>query len=400
MHEDFETELRESVAHFNEDTVPAPVASVRARGERLHRQKVIGTVAVALSLVAGLGIAAVGAASGDGQHAIAPTTPPMTTVNGGMSGSVTTRPLTTAPAQQPQRTSASPPSSPKDSANTSGNAPISLTLSPPTEYAAGVLNPVTFTVQNHGSAVTVTADLTLARPKSEVANTTGPWPLDLIERHDPVTGAWTKVTVTFLDTGGDPHREDVRAAHYTFDLPSGTSTEQLRIDPEGSFFALGVKLTAGSLTLAQAQTEMIPVNFPALTVSGPKAMTPGGTGEFDITVANRTSMDYPSIAFWTSEIVTFSPISSASQVQVYDGGAWHTVSFDQLGTAVIATRPLASGATTTVRLRLTLATTATANATGDLGIRAYVPGEFNASDTSPGLAPGGETRTDTSFAVR
>jgi hypothetical protein len=223
--------------------------------------------------------------------------------------------------------------------------------------------------------------------------------LDLIERRDPVTGTWSKVTVTFLNNGLDPHGEDVRVAHYTFDLPSGTSTEQLRIDPEGSFFTLDIKLTAGSLTLAQAQTEKIPVKFPTMTVTGPKSVAPGGTGEFDVTLANGTPMDYSSIAFWTSEIVGYSPVTSASRVQVYDGGAWHTVSFDPLGTAVIATRTLASGATTTVRLRITLATTASVGATGDLGVRAYVPHKFNASDTAPGLPPGGETRTDTSFAI-
>ncbi|NUP53663.1 MAG: hypothetical protein HOW97_41035 [Catenulispora sp.] len=259
---------------------------------------------------------------------------------------------------------------------------------------------MTFTVGNHGSAVSgVTATLTLTRPKNEVAFTTGPWPLDVIERRDPVTGTWNKVAVAFLNNGVDPHGEDVRVAHYTFDLPSGTTTEELRIDPEGSFFTLGVELTAGPASLAQAQTDKTPVTFPTMTTSGPKVLAPGATGEFDVSLTNGTPMTYSSIAFLVNDLVTLSPSSLASQVQVYDGTAWRTVSFDQ-GWSVVTTRPLASGATTTVRLRLTLAATASSGAAGYLGVVAHIPDEFNAFDTSPGLAPGGETRKDASFTVK
>lgn len=410
MHEDFEAELRESVARFNEGTVPPPVASVRAQGERFHRRKLVGTAGLAMALVAGLGITAVAATNNAGKPAAvptttstAPTTPTAptaptttpTTAPGPMPGS------TTGPATpQSQQTSVTPASPALGTTSSSGPGPVDLAVHPPAAYAAGTLNPVTFTAENHGSAVSgVTATLTLTRPKSEVASTTGPWPLDVLERHDPVTGTWSKVAVAFLNNGVDPHGEDVRVAHYTFDLPSGTTTEELRVDPEGSFFTLGVELTAGSSSLAQAQTDKTPVSFPAMTASGPKVLAPGATGEFDVSLTNGTPMSYSSIAFRVSDVVTFSPVSSASQVQVYDGTAWRTVSFDQ-GWAVVATRPLAPGATTTVRLRVTLATTASPGAAGDLGVVAYVPGEFNAFDTSLGLAPGGSTRTDTTFALK
>ncbi|WP_194912502.1 hypothetical protein [Catenulispora rubra] len=393
MHEDFEAELRENVARFTERTVPPSAASVRTRGERFHRRRVAGTVGVAMALVAGVGITSVAATNGGSQRVTAPI--PSPNISTGLTtGSATVSPDQQAPAVAPVPTNAG-------TTTQSGAGPVDLALHPPVQYAAGVLNPVTFTVDDHGPAVSgVTVTLTLTRPKSEVANTTGPWPLDLILRHDPVTGIWTNVAVTFLNNGVDPHGEDVRVAHYTLDLPSGTSTEQLLIDPEGSFFTLGVKLTAGSLTLAQAQTDKIAVKFLPMTVSGPKTLTPGTTGEFDVTLTNDTPIKYPPIAFWTTDVVTSSPISRAVQVQVYDGTGWSTVSFDQDGSVFLNIQPLAPGATTTVRLRITLASNTPTGATGDLGIAAHVVGGFNAADTSAGLPPGGETRTDTFFAVK